>query len=102
MVNGKMCVSVSKDELMCRFDPALQETAAQKKGFRTMVMKGRELKGYGYIIQEGIKSKKDFDFWINLPLSALHYKKPSTMRLFFSIKPGKNNSNIADTEWHSS
>jgi TfoX/Sxy family transcriptional regulator of competence genes len=68
MVNGKMCVSVSGDEMMCRFDPALQETVAEKKGFRTMIMKGREYKGYGYISEEGIKSKKDFDYWINLCL----------------------------------
>src|SRR5450432_843310 len=66
MVNDKMCVSVSGDEMMCRFDPALQETVADKKGFRPMIMKGREYKGYGYISQEGIKSKKDFDYWIGL------------------------------------
>ncbi len=68
MVNDKMCVSVSGDEMMCRFDPSLQETVAEKKGFRTMKMKGREFKGYGYISEEGIKSKKDFDYWIGLAL----------------------------------
>src|SRR6201987_2488043 len=68
MVNGKMCVSVSGDEMICRFDPALQETVAEKNGFRTMRMKGREYKGYGYISEAGIKSKKDFDYWINLAL----------------------------------
>ena len=68
MVNGKMCVCVSGEELMCRFDPVLQETVAEKKGFRTMIMKGREYKGYGYVSQEGIKSKKDFDYWVNLCL----------------------------------
>ena len=68
MVNGKMCVCVSGDEMMCRFDPALQETVAEKIGFRAMIMKGREYKGYGYINQEAIKSKKDFDYWINLCL----------------------------------
>jgi TfoX/Sxy family transcriptional regulator of competence genes len=68
MVDGKICVSVSGDELMCRFDPALQETVAEKKGFRTMIMKGREYKGYGYISEEGIKSKKDFDYWVALCL----------------------------------
>jgi len=47
---------------MCRFDPALQEMVAEKNGFRKMVMKGREYKGYGYIAQEGIKSKKDIDY----------------------------------------
>lgn len=68
MVNGKMCVSVSGDEMMCRFDPALHETVAKKNGFRTMIMKGREYKGYGYVSQSGIRSEKDFDYWINLCL----------------------------------
>src|SRR5580765_1352340 len=68
MVNGKMCVSVSGDEMMCRFDPALHETALKKKGSRTMIMRDRELRGYVYVGEEGIKSKKDFDYWINLCL----------------------------------
>jgi hypothetical protein len=69
MVNDKMCVSASGDELMCRFDPALQNTATKKKGFRTMIMKNRIYKGYGYINEDGIRSKKDFDYWINLCLA---------------------------------
>ena len=68
MVNDKMCVSVSGNEMMCRFDPALQEAVAEKKGFRTMIMKGREYKGYGYINQEGIKSKENLNYWIGLAL----------------------------------
>ena len=68
MVNGKMCVNVSGEEMMCRFDPALQETLAEKEGFRTMVMKGMVFKGYCYVSQDAIKSKRDFDFWINLCL----------------------------------
>lgn len=68
MVNGKMCVCVSGDEMMCRFDPALQETAVEKNGFRTMIMKGREYKGWGSISEAGIKSKKDFDYWVGLSL----------------------------------
>jgi TfoX/Sxy family transcriptional regulator of competence genes len=68
LVNGKMCVNVSGEELMCRFDPALQDTIAEKNGFRTMVMKGREYKGYGYVSQDVIKLKKDFEYWINLCL----------------------------------
>jgi len=68
MINGKMCINVSGDEMMCRFDPALQEAVITKNGFRTMIMKGRELKGYGYIKEAGIKSKKDFDYWVGLSL----------------------------------
>jgi TfoX/Sxy family transcriptional regulator of competence genes len=69
MVNGKMCVSVSGDEMMCRFDPVLQDTVTEKKGFRAMMMKGRAYKGYGYVSEEGILSKKDFDYWIGLALA---------------------------------
>ena len=68
MVNNKMCISVSGEELMCRFDPALHETVSEKHGFRTMIMKGHEYKGFGYVSQEAIKSKKDFAFWVNLCL----------------------------------
>jgi hypothetical protein len=83
MVNGKMCVSVSGDEMMCRFAPALQEIVAEKKGFRTMIMKGREYKGFGYISQEGIKSKKDFDYWINYAWNLTAKQK----------RPGKKRNN---------
>lgn len=68
MVNNKMCVSVSGEDLMCRFDPALHQTVSEKNGFRTMIMKGHEYKGFGYVTQDAIKSKKDFNFWINLCL----------------------------------
>jgi hypothetical protein len=68
MVNDKMCVNVSGENLMCRFDPALQEDIAEKKGFEPMIMKGKELKGYCYINPIGFKSKKDFEYWVGLCL----------------------------------
>jgi TfoX/Sxy family transcriptional regulator of competence genes len=69
MVNEKMCVSVSGENLMVRFDPTMQNELAERKGFEEMAMKGRVYKGYGYIHPEGIKSKQDFDFWISLALN---------------------------------
>ena len=68
MVNGKMCISVSGDNLMCRFDPELQEEALSKKGAKPMVMKGRQYNGYLYVSEEGYRSKKDFEYWIGLCL----------------------------------
>lgn len=68
MVNGKMCVNISGQNLMCRFDPSLTEKLAGKKGFLPMIMKGKEYKGYCYIEPAGFKNKKDFEFWINLCL----------------------------------
>jgi len=68
MVNDKMCISVSGDRLMCRFDPALQETVAERPGFEPMIMKGRVYKGFCYVNEHGFKSKKNFDYWISLCL----------------------------------
>src|SRR5258708_31897565 len=68
MVNEKMCISVGDNEIMCRIDPELHEACVAKKGCRPVVMKGREYKGYVYINTEGIKTKKDFDYWIGLAL----------------------------------
>lgn len=68
MYNDKMCVGIIKDELMCRIDPALHETAIEKHGCRTMDFTKRPMRGYIMIEESGMKSKKDFDFWINLAL----------------------------------
>lgn len=68
MVDGKMCISVGDDAMMCRIDHGMHETAITKKGCTTMVMKGREYKGYVLVSPEGWKSKKDFDYWIGLSL----------------------------------
>ena len=65
LVNEKMCINVSGDNLMCRFDPALQETIAERTGYLPMIMKGKELNGYCYVAPEGFKRKKDFEYWIN-------------------------------------
>ncbi len=80
MVNGKMCVSVSNDNLMCRFDPSLQEVAAEKNGFQPMIMKGRQYKGYCYVSPDGYKQKRDFDYWIRLCVDFNGKAKPSKKR----------------------
>ena len=66
MLNGKMCVGVTKDEMMCRIDPDVYHSALEKKGCREMVFTGKAMKGYVFINDEGMKSKKEFDYWINL------------------------------------
>lgn len=68
MVNGKMCISAGDDRIMCRIDPAIHEEASKRKGVRTVIMKGREYKGYVYVNEESIKTKKDLEYWIALAL----------------------------------
>jgi len=68
MVNDKMCIGIIKDEMMCRIDPALQEAALEKTGCRIMDFTGRPMKGYVMVDDTGMKTKKEFDYWINLCL----------------------------------
>ena len=68
MYNDKMCVGIIKDELMCRIDPTLHETAVEKIGCRTMDFTKRPMKGYVLIDENGMRTQKDFDYWIDLAL----------------------------------
>lgn len=68
MYNDKMCVGIIKDELMCRIDPALHDKVVEKVGCRTMDFTNRPMKGYVLIDRNGMKTQKDFDFWIGLAL----------------------------------
>ena len=68
LVNGKMCVNVSGDNLMCRFDPGLQEEISKRKGYQTVKMKGKTYKGYCYVTPDGFKTEKDFKYWMDLCL----------------------------------
>lgn len=68
MVNGKMCVGVIKDDMMCRIDPDVYEAALEKNGCREMDFTHRPMIGYVYVSEEGIKTKKDLQYWIGLCL----------------------------------
>ncbi len=66
MINSKMCINVSGENLMCRFDPTLTKKLSYKKGFSSMKMRGKEYLGYCYVEPVGFMNNKDFDFWVNL------------------------------------
>lgn len=68
MFHNKMCVGIVKDDLMCRIDPELYEMALEKKGCRPMDFTVRPMKGWVFIDEQGITSKKDFEYWIGLAL----------------------------------
>jgi TfoX/Sxy family transcriptional regulator of competence genes len=68
MVRGKMCVSVGRDRIMCRIDPAIHDAALEHQGCRTVVMKGRQYRGYVNVDAEAVRTKRDLDYWIGLAL----------------------------------
>jgi hypothetical protein len=69
LVNGKMCVNVSGEKLMCRYDPALKNEVSMRVGFEPMIMKGREYQGYCYVSKRGYESNADFEYWLTLCLN---------------------------------
>lgn len=77
MVNGKMCLTAGPERMMCRIEPALHEHEVKREGCQTVVMGGREYKGYIHIKQENLKREKDFDHWVRL---ALDFNKKLTTK----------------------
>ncbi len=80
LVQGKMCVNVSKDEMMCRIDPALHDMALEKRGCSTVIMKGKEYKGWILISEEGMRTQKQFEYWISLALAFNEHAKAAPKR----------------------
>lgn len=80
MVNGKMCVGVHTDEIMCRIDPDIQEQALLHKGSRIMDFTGKPMKGFVFVKKEAIRSPKEFTYWIGLALDFNKKAKASKKR----------------------
>ena len=70
MINDKMCVGVDKDAIMLRCEPGMTEELLSKKGARPFDLTGKPMKGWLLIDEEGVKNKKDFEFWIATALDA--------------------------------
>ncbi|MBI3583657.1 MAG: TfoX/Sxy family protein [Nitrospinae bacterium] len=80
MMNGKMCVGVHTDEIMCRIDPDIQNEALRHKGSRIMDFTGKPMRGFVFVKKESIKTAKDFNYWIQLALDFNKKAKASKKR----------------------
>ncbi|PIF44817.1 TfoX-like protein [Chryseobacterium sp. 52] len=80
LVNGKMCINISHDHLMCRYNPDLEDEVSERIGFQPMMMKGKQLKGYCYVEQSGFQRKPDFEYWIKICLDYNATAKASKKR----------------------
>jgi hypothetical protein len=84
MVRNHLCVTARPERLMCRIDPALHETALQRDGVETVVMKGRPYPGYVFVAATAVQTKAALDYWIeqslkyNATLPAASEKKRAT------------------------
>ena len=69
MVNGKMCLCVRLDDMLCRIGPKKYGEALETNYCRPMIHNGRTMTGFVFVSEEGIRKKKDFDYWVNLALA---------------------------------
>jgi hypothetical protein len=63
-----MCIGVSHDDLMVRFDPEMNDAVMAKKGAKPMEFTKRTMVGYAFIGPEGVKTNKELSYWVNLAL----------------------------------
>lgn len=77
MVNDKMCVAVRENSIMVRIDPVMFEEIAGKEGVGPMIHNGREMKGYFFVDEEVLKTKKQLAYWVNLALEFNKFAKSS-------------------------
>ncbi len=81
MVNGKMCVGVSKDHLMARIDPAEQAAALKRSGCKLMEFTGRPMRGFVFIDSDALRTARQLASWLDMALAfnpaAVASKRPS-------------------------
>jgi len=69
MVDDKMCIGVNTGRMMVRLDPAIYEAVLEQEGCTPMVHGGRMMKGYVYVSESALTTKKKLEYWINLALA---------------------------------
>lgn len=80
MVDDKMALGISGDDLMVRLDPDIREKALKKKGCREMDFTGRPMKAFVFVGPQGTRTEKELLGWVDLALDfnprAKSSKKP--------------------------
>lgn len=88
MINGKMCVCASNDELMCRVGPMYLD-ALEMHGVRGMIRNGKAMKDYVFVSPEVLISAKDFNYWIDASLAFNKFAKATKSKSSKSKKQHK-------------
>jgi TfoX/Sxy family transcriptional regulator of competence genes len=77
MVNDKMCVAVESEKMMVRLDPAITDEVLEKEGCLPMDFTGKIMKGYVFVDNDVLKTKRQLNYWIGLALHYNQFAKPS-------------------------
>ncbi|NOT37403.1 MAG: TfoX/Sxy family protein [Saprospiraceae bacterium] len=93
MVNEKMCIGVEKDRIMLRINPDNYEELLELEGSKPMDFTGKIMKGYLFIDENVVNTKKKLDFWLQYALAynkiANSSKKKTTSKKSTDIKERK-------------
>lgn len=68
MVNEKMCIGVMKDKLMLRLHPEIMDEVLEMEGCELMDFTGKSMKGFVYVLEDVLSTKKQLNYWIQLAL----------------------------------
>jgi TfoX/Sxy family transcriptional regulator of competence genes len=69
MVDGKLCISIRKTQVMLRVDPAIHDELLRKKECHAMIMGKHEYRGYVLVDEEVLKTPKEVEYWVGLALA---------------------------------
>ncbi|MEP6845720.1 MAG: TfoX/Sxy family protein [Panacibacter sp.] len=81
MVRDKMCVGVEKDRLMVRLDPARFDEVIEMEGCTAMDFTGKVMKGFVFVGEGAVATKKKLDYWVRLAMEYNKTAKPSKKRV---------------------
>ncbi len=80
MIEEKMCMGISGEQLMARVDPEIYEACIQKKGCHEMKFTGRPMKGFVFIDAEVIDRPEELTYWVDICLEFNPKAKKSKKR----------------------
>ena len=66
--NGHMCCGVAGEQLVVRVGPERYESVLQKRDVTPMDFTGRPLRGFVYVMPQGLRSRAALKMWIDLSL----------------------------------
>ena len=64
MVRGHMCCGVEKERLMVRVGPQAHERALKLKHAAPMDFTGRPMRGFIYVLPQGLATQRGVDAWV--------------------------------------
>ena len=71
MVDGKMCCGVIKDKLVVRVVQEEYDKLLRKPHVKPMDFTGKPLRGFVYVLPEGLKRRQSLNAWVEKGLSCV-------------------------------